>query len=192
MYRKISLFLILLMASLTMLTLSGCQTSSGSETTSSSEEVNNVTASEIYDAIYTAFEEKYGDGPIVNAPTDVDDTILSETFHLTSDEVESYCGVIAGMMTNCDQLLVVQAKDGKIDEVTSALETALQSQKDSFARYPVMYNDVRLEDAKVVVNGNYAALLIVGVITDEIDESGEADFTEDVDMAENAFNSAIG
>ena len=37
-----------------------------------------------------------------------------------------------------------------------------------------------------------AALLIVGVITDEINEAGEADFTGDVEMAENAFYSAIG
>ncbi len=99
---------------------------------------------------------------------------------------------MAGMMTNCDELLVVQAKDGKIGEVKAALEQRLSEQKDSFAHYPVMFNDVRLDDAKVVVKGNYAALLIVGVITDEIDAAGEADFTGDVEMAENAFYSAIG
>ena len=97
----------------------------------------------------------------------------------------------AGMMTNCDELLVVQAKDGKVNEVKAALEQRLSEQKDSFAHYPVMFNDVRLDDAKVVVKGNYVALLIVGVITDEIDEAGEADFTGDVEMAENAFYSAI-
>ena len=88
--------------------------------------------------------------------------------------------MMAGMMTNCDELLVVQAKDGKIGEVKAALEQRLSEQKDSFAHYPVMFNDVRLDDAKVVVKGNYAALLIVGVITDEIDAAGEADFTGDV------------
>ena len=150
-----------------------------------------MSASDIYSAIDAAFRSKYGDGPIVNSPYSVDDTSLTELFHLNSDQVESYCGMMAGMMTNCDELLVVQAKDGKVNEVKAALEQRLSEQKDSFAHYPVMFNDVRLDDAKVVVKGNYVALLIVGVITDEINEAGEADFTGDVEMAENAFYSAI-
>ena len=157
----------------------------------SSSASSSVSASDIYSAIDAAFRSKYGDGPIVNSPYSVDDTSLTELFHLNSDQVESYCGMMAGMMTNCDELLVVQAKDGKVNEVKAALEQRLSEQKDSFAHYPVMFNDVRLDDAKVVVKGNYVALLIVGVITDEINEAGEADFTGDVEMAENAFYSAI-
>ena len=48
----------------------------------------------------------------------------------------------------------------------------------------------RLDAAKVVVSGNYAALLIVG-ISPENGET-EVDFSSDVSMAENAFYSAIG
>lgn len=165
--------------------------SESSSASSAPSASSSVSASDIYSAIDAAFRSKYGDGPIVNSPYSVDDTSLTELFHLNSDQVESYCGMMAGMMTNCDELLVVQAKDGKIDEVKAALEQRLSEQKDSFAHYPVMFNDVRLDDAKVVVKGNYVALLIVGVITDEIDAAGEADFTGDVEMAENAFYSAI-
>lgn len=165
--------------------------SESSSASSAPSASSSVSASDIYSAIDAAFRSKYGDGPIVNSPYSVDDTSLTELFHLNSDQVESYCGMTAGMMTNCDELLVVQAKDGKVNEVKAALEQRLSEQKDSFAHYPVMFNDVRLDDAKVVVKGNYVALLIVGVITDEIDEAGEADFTGDVEMAENAFYSAI-
>lgn len=168
------------------------ESSSASSAPSAPSASSSVSASDIYSAIDAAFRSKYGDGPIVNSPYSVDDTSLTELFHLNSDQVESYCGMTAGMMTNCDELLVVQAKDGKVNEVKAALEQRLSEQKDSFAHYPVMFNDVRLDDAKVVVKGNYVALLIVGVITDEIDEAGEADFTGDVEMAENAFYSAIG
>lgn len=52
-----------------------------------------------------------------------------------------------------------------------------------------MGNDVRIEASKVVTNGNYAALLMVGVLTD--DNEDDPDFTEDVQMAEDAFNAAI-
>ena len=166
--------------------------SESSSASSAPSASSSVSASDIYSAIDAAFRSKYGDGPIVNSPYSVDDTSLTELFHLNSDQVESYCGMTAGMMTNCDELLVVQAKDGKVNEVKAALEQRLSEQKDSFAHYPVMFNDVRLDDAKVVVKGNYVALLIVGVITDEIDAAGEADFTGDIEMAENAFYSAIG
>ena len=103
--------------------------------------------------------------------------------------VESYKGTVAGMMTNCDELLVVKAKDGQIDAVKAALDQALEDQKEAFSWYGVMGNTERLEAAKVVTSGNYAALLIVGVIPE-----GDAafDFTSDVSLAENAFKSAIG
>lgn len=37
---------------------------------------------------------------------------------------ESFKGEIAGVMTNCDMLVVVKAKDGKIEDVKAALEAA--------------------------------------------------------------------
>ena len=89
------------------------------------------------------------------------------------------------MMTNCDELLVVQAKDGEIDNVKAALQQALSEQKDAFSWYGVMYNTERLDAAKVIVSGNYAALLIVGVSPEN--EETSVDFSSDVSMAENAF-----
>lgn len=115
---------------------------------------------------------------------------LSEKFHISTDQVVSYSGVVAGMMTNCDELLVVQAKDGEIENVKAALQQALAEQKDAFSWYGVMYNTERLDAAKVIVSGNYAALLIVGVSPQ--DEETSVDFSSDVSMAENAFYGAIG
>lgn len=103
---------------------------------------------------------------------------------------ESYKGTVAGMMTNCDELLVVKAKDGQIDAVKAALDQALEDQKAAFEWYGVMYNPERLASAKVVTSGNYAALLIVGVSPE--DGSTSVDFSSDVSLAENAFKSAIG
>lgn len=102
----------------------------------------------------------------------------------------SYSGVVAGMMTNCDELLVVQAKDGEIENVKAALQQALSEQKDAFGFYAVMNNTERLDAAKVVVSGNYAALLIVGVTPSDPDAA--VDFSADVSMAEQAFYNTIG
>ncbi len=155
-------------------------------------EDTGVTAADIYAAINSAFQDAYGYDAIPTMSMEIDDTTLTEKFRLTSDQVESYAGSIAAVMTNCDELLVVQAKDGQIDAVKAALEQALADQKEAFGWYAVMNNTERLEAAKVVVKGNYAALLIVGTSPDTGEEEGAADFTGDVAMAEKAFLNAIG
>ena len=121
----------------------------------------------------------------------VDDTALTEQFHISPEQVVSYSGTLAGMMTNCDILLVVQAKDGEIENVKAALQQTLSEQIDAFSWYGVMYNPERLDAAKVIVKGNYAALLIVGVSPEPGSEES-VDFSDDVALAENAFYGTIG
>ena len=116
---------------------------------------------------------------------------LTEQFHISADQVVSYSGTLAGMMTNCDILLVVQAKDGEIENVKAALQQTLYEQIEAFSWYGVMYNPERLDAAKVIVKGNYAALLIVGVSPEPGSEES-VDFSDDVALAENAFYGAIG
>lgn len=162
-----------------------------SETPSEPAESTGVSASDIHTAINSAFESQYGHGPISNFPIDVDDTTLTEQFHISADQVVSYSGTLAGMMTNCDILLVVQAKDGEIENVKAALQQTLSEQIEAFSWYGVMYNPERLDAAKVIVKGNYAALLIVGVSPEPGSEES-VDFSDDVALAENAFYGAIG
>ena len=162
-----------------------------SETPSESAESTGVSASDIHAAINSAFESQYGHGPISNFPIEVDETTLTEQFHISADQVVSYSGTLAGMMTNCDILLVVQAKDGEIENVKAALQQTLSEQIEAFSWYGVMYNPERLDAAKVIVKGNYAALLIVGVSPEPGSEES-VDFSDDVALAENAFYGAIG
>ncbi len=150
---------------------------------------SDKTAQQVYDAIQSAFMEKHGIEAIANAPIEVDDTTLEQKFYLSPDEVESYAGSIAGMMTNCDELLVVQAKPGEVENVREALEKALQDQKDIFGFYAVMNNTERLDAAKVITQGDYAALLIVGISPEDPDAA--VDFTADVSLAEDAFYNAL-
>ena len=168
--------------------------SSDEESSAVSEETgaaDGVTAEAVFDAINAAFAEKYADqgleGAIVNMPMDVDDTVLTEMFGVDPADVVDYRGQMAGTMTNCDMLLVVQAKDGKLDAVVDGLTEARETQAAQFENYAVMGNPERVEASKVVTEGNYAALLMVGVFGGE-----EApDFTEDVKLAEDAFYAAI-
>ena len=168
--------------------------SSAEESSTVSEETgaaDGVTAEAVFDAINAAFAEQYADeglkGAISNMPMDVDDTVLTEMFGVDPADVVDYRGQMAGTMTNCDMLLVVQAKDGKLDAVVDGLTQARETQAAQFEHYAVMGNPERVEASKVVTEGNYAALLMVGVFGGE-----EApDFTEDVKLAEDAFYAAV-
>ena len=199
MKKILALLLAALMASATLASCGNAGNgSSGSSSVSSEAGTNKestATAEEVFDAINKAFADKYGaidpgiTGAINNLPAAVDDQLLKEQLGISPDLYESYKGEIAGMMTNCDMLIVVKAKEGKVEDVKAALEAAKKAQAAQFENYPVMANDVRIEDSKVVENGRYVALLMVGVLTD--DNDSDPDFTEDVQMAEDAFYTAI-
>ena len=175
MKRFCSLLCLAALAAALLLLLNGCGASA-------------ATADTVYGAVEAAFTEKYGHGPVPSAPVPVDETILQEKFGLTEAETESYRGEIAGMMTNCDMLLVVQAKDGKGPAVEAALEKALENQKAAFQWYAVMDNPERLDAAKIVSEGDFYGLLLVGVSPEDPD--GEKDFAADVTLAEKAFREA--
>ncbi len=170
---------------------SGEESSSTTSEESSEEASGEVTAAAIYDAINAAFAEKYPDAGMVipNMPIEVDETTLKDKFGISSDMVTDYKGEIAGMMTNCDMLLIVKAAEGKLEDVKAALEQAKADQTAQFEMYGVMGNIERTQAAKVVTNGDYAALIMVGIMPE--DETATVDFTEDVQLAEDTFNATI-
>ncbi len=170
---------------------SGEESSSTTSEESSEEASGEVTAAAIYDAINAAFAEKYPDAGMVipNMPMEVDETTLKDKFGISSDMVTDYKGEIAGMMTNCDMLLIVKAAEGKLEDVKAALEQAKADQTAQFEMYGVMGNIERTQAAKVVTNGDYAALIMVGIMPE--DETATVDFTEDVQLAEDTFNATI-
>ena len=170
---------------------SGEESSSTTSEESSEEASGEVTAAAIYDAINAAFAEKYPDAGMVipNMPIEVDETTLKDKFGISSDMVTDYKGEIAGMMTNCDMLLIVKAAEGKLEDVKVALKQAKADQTAQFEMYGVMGNIERTQAAKVVTNGDYAALIMVGIMPE--DETATVDFTEDVQLAEDTFNATI-
>ncbi|MGI5894471.1 MAG: DUF4358 domain-containing protein [Candidatus Merdivicinus sp.] len=146
-------------------------------------------STEIFNAIDAAFAEAYPDsGCVIPAmPMDMDKQYIADTLGISADLLVSGKGQQAGMMTNCDMLLVVEAAEGQFDVVKSAMDTALQARYDAFSWYGVMGNAERTEAAKVVSKGNFIALIMVGIMPEE----GTPDFTSDVQLAEDTFYAAI-
>lgn len=163
---------------------------SSSGNTSESKPNTSVNATTVYDAMDSAVAARHKgiDAAIMNMPMSLDDSTLSDMLGLSSSDVASYKGTYAGSMTNCDMMIVIEAKDGKIDTVKKALQDKQAAQKKQFEFYGVMGNIERLDASKVVSSGNFAALLIVGVMGD-----GEEDYdcAGDVSAASSAFTNAL-
>ena len=194
MKKILAVLLAALMTSAVMVSCGDNTGSSGSSSSVSSEVENNIssaTSEEVYDAINAAFAEKYPDDGMVipQMPMEVDETTLKDKFGITTDMVEDYKGEIAGSMTNCDMLLVVKVKEGKMEEVKAALEKAKEDQTLQFEHYGFMGNIERTAAAKVVENGNFAALIMVGIMDGGSDEA--PDFTSDVQLAEDTFTETV-
>lgn len=113
------------------------------------------------DASLEGIVTKINDEIGLQMPTPVDDTALTDFFHLSSDMVEEYYGLFAMVMTSSDNVVAVKATPGKVEDVKAALEKRKEDVEGSFEMYlPDQYE--KAQTGKVIVKGDYVFLLILG------------------------------
>lgn len=128
----------------TMLTVSliGCGGNSGSTNSNASPK-----------SIVQQLEENY-----IRMPMPVDEAMAQEVYHINLDDVEEYAITQTGISPGPGFIMVVKAKEGKVDAVKAAVEEVLQDKiAESF--YPEEKEIA--EKAKVEVDGNIVSLLIL-------------------------------
>lgn len=109
------------------------------------------------ETIVTQINEEIG----IQMPGDVDETTLSDLFHISSDMVDTFYGKFAMTMTSSDNVVAVKAAPGKIEDVVSALEQRKAEVIQSFEMYlPDQYE--KAQAGQVIVRGDYAFLIIIG------------------------------
>lgn len=59
----------------------------------------------------------------ITMPEKLDQQSLQEVFGLNPDDIEEYYGEYSAVNTSADHIIGVKVKDGKVDEVKSALES---------------------------------------------------------------------
>ena len=129
---------------------------------SSVEQTSSVSAKEVV--------EKLGEEGYVRMPAEIDDTMANEIYHLNLDDVVDYGILVPGITAQQDEIIVVKAKEGKVDAVKASLEEHL---KDLLSQrlYPTYMEAA--EEAKVEVNGDLVSLFI---LDSEIKESVEEQY----------------
>ena len=97
----------------------------------------------------------------ITMPEKLDQQSLQEVFGLNPDVIEEYYGEYSAVNTSADHIIGVKVKDGKVDEVKSALESHKQEIVDNFEEYlPDQYD--KAQAGKIIQKGNYLFLVIAG------------------------------
>ena len=134
-------------------TLTGCGNKNSGNSSSveqSTQQTNSVSAKEIV--------EKLNEKEYVRAAAEIDDTMASEIYHLNLDDIEDYGILDTQISPGPGFIMVVKAKEGKVDEVKASVEQVLQDKIGS-AFYPE--EQEVSESAEVKVDGNLISLFIV-------------------------------
>jgi len=153
------------------------------QTQSENTENKDVSLASILEQIKAAYGENY----LPNTP--LDEEMVKETFKLDLELVEEFVAEMPMIGFHPDKVLIVKAKEGKIEDVVAQLEAARTELIENSMTYPA--NIEKIQSTKVVSNGNYAAFLLVGSSENMLeDEAERLKFAEDeVQKAVTAFDS---
>ena len=133
-------------------TLTGCK-NSNSENGTGVEQTNSVSAKEIVNKLN---EKEY-----VRGALEADDVMAAEIYHLNLDDVEDYGILETQISPGPGFIMVVKAKEGKVDAVKASVEQVLQDKIGS-AFYPEEQEVA--ENAQVKVDGNLVSLFILNSV----------------------------
>ncbi|MBM6819899.1 MULTISPECIES: DUF4358 domain-containing protein [Clostridium] len=148
-------------------TLTGCgnkNNGNSSSTEQSQQQTASVSAKDVV--------EKLNEKEYVRAAAEIDDTIASEIYHLNLDDVEDYGILETQISPGPGFIMVVKAKDGKVDAVKASVEQVLQD-KVGNAFYPAEKEIA--ESAEVKVDGNLVSLFI---LNSEVASDAQATYEE--------------
>ena len=114
-------------------------------------------------SVMETIENDFGEDLPMMMP--VDETILQDFYGLTTDQVSDYAISLAAMNVHSTEIIMVEAQEGKLEEVKAALDTRMQNVEDIWSTYLADQYEL-VENRKTLETGNY----IVIVIAEKADE----------------------
>ena len=115
-----------------------------------------------------AIKAAYGDDWMSNA--EIPASSLETRFGLTPDMYEEVAAYEPLASVHNDKIIIVRARDGRLDDVVTALETAREAFLGSM-QYP--QNAEKNEASKVVFRDDFAAFILAGNVPDEVSDKNE-------------------
>lgn len=165
---KKHLLTFIMAAALSAASVTGCANSTNSPSTNETtaqETVVNVSL----DDVLSDIKEAYGENYIPNTPAD--DQMMSDVVGLSPELCESYVAEMPMISTFVETFIGAKAKEGKGDEV----ETALNAYRDRLVNDTMQYpmNIAKIQASQVIRHGDYVFFVMLGAPTDASMEKGD-------------------
>ncbi len=152
-----------------------------------SPEIKDEKLKAAYDAVRKEFGEYW-----LTMPGIIEEQMMKEMYYINPDDVEEFVGEMSLANISGDTLVLVKAKPGRAQAVADALEQRRRDIIDQFKQYPVNFMDVKSEAAKVVTEGDYVFLILMGDINIPDGEDASLEMAQaEVERAEKAIRSVF-
>lgn len=140
-----------------------------------------------FDAVRKEFGEFY-----VSMPAVITEQQMTEMYYVNKDDVEEFVGEMSIANVSGDTFVGVKAKPGKAQAVADALEKRKNDIIENFKTYPVNFMDVKSQAAKVITQGDYVFLILMGNLNVPDGQEATLEMAQkEVERAEKAIQSVF-
>lgn len=142
-------------------------------------------------AAYTALREEFGEFWL-SMPAVITEAQMTEIYYVNEEDVEEFVGEMSIANISGDTFVGAKAKPGKAETVAQALEKRRQDIITQFETYPVNFMDLKSQAAKVITEGDYVFLILMGDLNVPDGEDASMQMAEaEIARAEKAIRSAF-
>ena len=103
--------------------------------------------------------------------SEIPEEMLNETIGVSADLYDAYLGEAPMISVNVDTLLIIHAKDGKVEEVENALNAYRDHLVNDTMQYPM--NLGKIQASRIDRVGNYVCFVQLGADTSSVEEQGD-------------------
>lgn len=103
--------------------------------------------------------------------SEIPEEMLNETYGVGADLYDAYLGECPMISVNVDTLLIIHAKDGKVEDVENALNAYRDSLVNDTMQYPM--NLGKIQASRVERIGDYVCFVQLGADTSSVEEQGD-------------------
>lgn len=172
------IMMIAAVAATTLTVMTGCQAKPAKDATQATTQVETqettketVTAKEVdMTELYTAVKEAYGDEYIPSMP--YDEQAMKELFGISADLYDGYIAEGPMISVHVDNFVMVEAKEGKGEQVEQILVQYRETLLTESLQYPM--NMPKIEASQVIRHDDYVFFVMLGGATEGAEDEAAA------------------
>ena len=103
--------------------------------------------------------------------SEIPEEMLNDTYGVSADLYDAYLGEAPMISVNVDTLLIIHAKDGKVEEVENALNAYRDNLVNNTMQYPM--NLGKIQASRIERVGDYVCFVQLGADTSSVEDQGD-------------------